>query len=198
MKNFNWQSRIREWSQKRIEALEDYEKEELSSEVIESGYLGYPGATEEQITAAEARLNINLPPSYREFLKASNGLPPTSKGSIRFYAVEEIDWYALNHQDWIDELMEDRQRFEPVTEAEYFVYGHEQCNLTFYPAHLQTVLEISSEDLGFQFLLNPNIIVVDKEWEAWFCSFSTTFGLYRYRSFSEMMDEILNDLELLG
>lgn len=30
MPDFNWENRIREWSYKRIEALEDYKKEELT------------------------------------------------------------------------------------------------------------------------------------------------------------------------
>lgn len=38
MKNFNWENRIQEWSKKRIELLEDCEKEELSSEVLKSGF----------------------------------------------------------------------------------------------------------------------------------------------------------------
>lgn len=45
MFNFNWENRIREWSLKRIEALEDYQKEELPPEVIQSGWFGYPGAS---------------------------------------------------------------------------------------------------------------------------------------------------------
>ena len=36
--------------------------------------LGFAGATEDQIRAAEARLGVSLPPSYLEFLRATNGL----------------------------------------------------------------------------------------------------------------------------
>ena len=96
MKAFDWESRIREWSRQQIEALEKYEQEELSPEVIESGFLGYPGATEEQISAAEARLGVTFPTSYREFIKASNGLYSTSEYGIKFSSIEENQWYILD------------------------------------------------------------------------------------------------------
>jgi hypothetical protein len=197
MKAFNWENRIREWSQKRIEIfLEDHDEEDLSPEVLKSGYLGYPGATEDEIVATKARLNITFPPSYREFLKASNGLRPISEYGLEFCGTENIVWYAPDHQDWVDELIETWNK--PVTDEEYFVYGDEQSNYTLRPEYLQTSLEISSEDMGYIFLLNPQIIVIDNEWEAWYCSFSSSFGIYRYRSFGEMMEEILNDPEFLG
>ena len=48
-------------------------EDEIAPEVIASRWLGYPGATEEQIMNLETRLGRKLPPSYRAFLKASNG-----------------------------------------------------------------------------------------------------------------------------
>ncbi|AFY56779.1 hypothetical protein Riv7116_4354 [Rivularia sp. PCC 7116] len=195
MKNFNWENRIQEWSRQRIELLEDYEKEELPPEVLESGSLGYPGATEEQITATESRLGVNFPSSYREFLKTANGIRPISKYGFEFCGTEDIVWYAPDHQYWVDELIETWN--QPVTDEEYFVYGEEQSDYNFRPEYLQTALEISSEDMGYIFLFNPQITVVDDEWEVWFCSFSTAFGIYRYRSFDEMMQEVLSDPEFL-
>jgi hypothetical protein len=35
--------------------------------------LGFPGATDAQIAATEARLGVSLPSSYSEFLKVTNG-----------------------------------------------------------------------------------------------------------------------------
>ncbi|MDZ8134056.1 MAG: SMI1/KNR4 family protein [Nostoc sp. DedQUE04] len=199
MKKTYWENRIREWSQKRIEIfLEDNYEEDLSPEVRKSGYLGYPGATEEEIVATEARLNVTFPPSYREFLKASNGLRSLSEYGLEFCGTEDIVWYAPDHQDFVDELIETWPE-SPLTDEEYFVYGDEQYDDISRPEYLQTALEISSEDMGVIFLLNPQIVAIDGEWEAWFCSFSTaSFGAQRYRSFGEMMEEILNDPEFLG
>lgn len=195
MNNFCWEKFIKEWSQKRIELLEDYEKEELAPEVLESGNFGYAGATEEEIRATEARLGVNFPLSYREFLKTANGTRPISEYGFEFCGTEDIVWYAPDHQDWVDELMEDWN--EPVTDEEYFVYGEEQYDLNFRPEYLQTALEISNEYMGYIYLLNPQISIIENEWEVWFCSFSSAFGIYRYRSFKEMMEEVLSDPEFL-
>lgn len=60
------------WSRESLQSMR-YEQDKLPPQVIESGWLGYPGATEAQIAQAEARLGMVLPRSYREFLKVTNG-----------------------------------------------------------------------------------------------------------------------------
>ncbi|MFN6536612.1 MAG: SMI1/KNR4 family protein [Nostoc sp. EkiNYC01] len=195
MKTFDWESRIREWSRQRIEALEEYEQEELPPEVIEAGFLGYPGATEEQISATEARLGVTFPPSYREFLKVCNGLHSTSEYGIKFSSVEEIQWYILDRESYIDELIELHQDLKPIPDEEYFIYGDKQSYIRV--EHLQTCLEISTEEYFFIFLLNPKVIRSDGEWEAWY--FDSKYGdAQRYPSFGQMMEEILNDPEFLA
>ncbi|MBX9253148.1 SMI1/KNR4 family protein [Desmonostoc muscorum CCALA 125] len=195
MKTFDWESRIREWSRQQIEALEEYEQEELPPEVIESGTLGYPGATEEQIYAAEARLGVAFPPSYREFIKVCNGLHSTSEYGIKFSSVEEIQWYILDRESYIDELIELHHDLKPIPDEEYFIYGNEQSYSRV--EHLQTCLEISTEEYFLIFLLNPQVITSDGEWEAWY--FDSKYGdATRYPSFGQMMEEILNDPEFLG
>lgn len=73
MTKFDWEILLKEFSQKLVAGLNERRKVEIPSEVIQSGWLGYLGATEKQITQAEARLKTTLPPSYREFLKVTNG-----------------------------------------------------------------------------------------------------------------------------
>ncbi|MEH2197501.1 SMI1/KNR4 family protein [Nostoc sp.] len=195
MKTFDWESRIREWSRQRIEALEEYEQEELAPEVIESGYLGYSGANEEEISSIEAILGVTFPPSYREFLKVSNGLHSTSEYGINFSSVQEIQWYILDRESYIDELIELHQDLKPIPDEEYFIYGNEQSYIRV--EHLQTCLEISTEEHYMIFLLNPQVITSDGEWEVWF--FDSKYGdATRYPSFGQMMEEILNDPEFLG
>jgi len=69
--SFDWQRFLMDWS--RILLQDDNVTKYLSPEVIASGWLGYPGATEGQIAQAEGRLGAILPPSYRAFLKVTNG-----------------------------------------------------------------------------------------------------------------------------
>jgi hypothetical protein len=74
----------------------------LSDEVIASGWLGYPGASEEQITSAEQRLGMSLPPSYREFLRLTNGWRRTTSFIGQMWSAEQIKSLSVEHQEWTD------------------------------------------------------------------------------------------------
>jgi len=47
--------------------------EEVPEDVLKRGWLGEPPASEEDIAGAELRLGLDLPPSYKAFLRAANG-----------------------------------------------------------------------------------------------------------------------------
>jgi hypothetical protein len=69
---------------------------------VASGWLGCPPASEEQIRAAEARIGTQLPPSYRSFLQASNGWQHLDYFHWHLWSADEIDWFRVRNQDWID------------------------------------------------------------------------------------------------
>ncbi len=211
MSTFNWESFLRQWSHELIESLQE-ERYRLPQEVIESNWLGYPGATEEQINCAESRLKVKLPPSYREFLKVSNGWRQTTPFIERLWSTEELEWFPLRHQAWIDNFIsgylttnyrnitangsEDRRIIPFVSDAEYFTYGETQDCSKLRLEYLQTVLEISQEGDSAIYLLNPQVINTEGEWEAWFFA-NWLPGADRYPSFYEMMQaEYINFLEL--
>src|SRR5947209_5619388 len=68
--------------------------------------LGVLGASDDQLVAAEARLGVKLPPSYSEFLKATNGLrQPFSYVAAcggDFWPAADLDWFATRNAEWID------------------------------------------------------------------------------------------------
>jgi SMI1 / KNR4 family (SUKH-1) len=189
METFDWKSCIRQWSRKQIELLTEREKAQLPLDILESYYLGCPGATEEQIYSAEERLDVTFPPSYRKFLKTSNGLRSTSGYDFLFYSTEEIDWYVLDNKEIIDNWSETWKEKKPVADEEYLIYGDEQSPYSFRLEYLQNALEISSEDLCGIYLLNPQIITSNGEWEAWYLTYMP-LEVYRYRSFWEMMETL--------
>ncbi len=206
MSTFNWESFLRQWSRDFLESA-GQAQEALPPDVVASGWLGYPGATEEQIARAEARLGITLPTSYREFLKVSNGWRQTTPFIYRLWSTEEIEWFSVRHQAWIDDFVERfmdihlassdyRSGIEPISDEEYLVYGEQQDCGKLRPEYLQTALEISDAGDAAIYLLNPQVVAEDGEWEAWF--FGTWLpGADRYRSFHEMMQvEYANFLEL--
>jgi hypothetical protein len=217
MQAFDWERFLRQWSQAIIETMDGEEKQLLSPEVLASGWLGYPGATEAEIARAEARLKVKLPPSYRAFLKVSNGWRQTANKTDnfnhRFWSTEDIEQFSVRHLQWIkafterngttdivfeEEFQELDDRWEPVgvADTDYFVYGDEQDPSSIRPEYLRTAIEIS--DVGFDsiYLLNPQVVTPDGEWEAWFFA-DYLPGADRYRSFQAMMEaEYLNFLEL--
>jgi hypothetical protein len=149
--------------------------------------LGFPGAVEADLLAAEARLGCRLPPSYREFLKCTNGLRqpfefvPARGGD--FWSAEEIDWFRVRNQEWIDAWTSDTF---VIPDDLYFVYGAAQDPINLRREYLEHTLEISTRGDSSVYLLNPKVVGTDSEWEAWFFA-NWSPGAYRYRSFAEMM-----------
>jgi hypothetical protein len=174
--SFGWMDDFGIWHSKPLEK---------PAELMASGWLGYPGASEEQIQQLENRLGLPLPPSYREFLKLSNGWRRLNEEIYKLWSTKEVDWFAANYQGFIDGWMSSNC---PISDEEYFVYGDEQRPTSFRAEYLQAALQISKEGNGVSFyLLNPKVITKEGEWEAWF--FSTRLaGVSRYRSFWDLMN----------
>ena len=196
MTTFDWRNAIREWSLLRLEMVEDEEKAANTSEVIESEWLGYPGATEAQIKTVESRLGTTLPPSYREFLKVTNGIRSLEEYGIRFYSTEEIDWFCVKNQDWIELWTQGIEETPSVPDEIYFSYGEEQDCVDLRNEYMQTALEISSDYDGYIYLLNPRIITEDGEWEAWDFG-NKLVGAHRYRSFRDMMEFLFDNPDMI-
>lgn len=209
MNSFNWENFLRQWSRELLESITD-NPEKLPSEVIESKWLGYPGATEKQIARAESRLGMALPPSYREFLKVTNGWRQTTPFIYRLWSTEDIEWFSVRHQDWINSFVErygnsslnldlsgnGRLVTPSIPDADYLIYGDEQDCSKLRVEYLHKVLEISDIGESTVYLLNPQVMTDDGEWEAWFFG-DWLPGADRYRSFQEMMlAEYENFLEL--
>lgn len=193
MSVFNWREFLTNWTKQLLE-FDANLASEYPTEARETGWLGYSGATEEQIQAAEKRLNVKLPNSYREFLKATNGWQEAGLFIHKLWSVEEIEWYASRHQDLIDAWIAGRSSgfglaaLEEVPDREYFVYGSEQNPYVLRDEYLQTALEIADDDYSGDgvCLLNPKVVFNDGEWEAWFFA-AWIPGARRYKSFKEML-----------
>ncbi len=72
---------------------------ELTEDMISNQWLGYPGASESEITQAESRLGVKLPPSYRQFLGVSNGWCNSDWTDLELYGTEQIEWLKLRNPD---------------------------------------------------------------------------------------------------
>jgi hypothetical protein len=187
---FNWQAFLAQWSR---DLLQDPSiVAQLPDDVVASAWLGYPGATEEQIAALEAHLGTRLPPSYRAFLAVSNGWRMTTSFIYRLWSTDEVEWFAVRNQDWIDAYVDASDDLPPVTDEEYFVYDEAQAGGAFRVEYLQSALEISGTGDSAMYLLNPEIVTPEGEWEAWF--FATwSPGASRYPSFHALMQAEYQD-----
>jgi len=178
----DWWSFLSQWSRDLL-ASEDA-AELFSPEVIESGWVGCPPASGEQIEAAEWRLAVYLPPTYREFLKVSNGWPMVGNpfsGGLR--PVEEIERFSIRNPEWIEAIK--LLPLNPDVEVVYPV-GNDA---------FEAAIEIS-ETLEGSLLLNPLVVDADGEMEAWL--FEPEIGVKRYQSFWALMQaeyELFRHLE---
>src|SRR5207247_2567369 len=140
-------------------------------------WLGYPGATMTEIAQAETRLGMTLPPSHREFLMVTNGWRRTTPYIDKLWSTEEIDWFRVRNQDWIDAFTEG-----------FLVYGDRHSGSGSEIKYLQMTLEISDVGDSAIYLLNPQVVTPEGEWEAWFFA-NWSAGATRYSSFVDMMRE---------
>jgi hypothetical protein len=171
-------------------------REDLPEDVVASAWLGYDGASEDEITALEQRLGKRLPPSYRTFLAETNGWREWGSFIYRLWPCSEVRWFRERNQDWIDAYMypeyepsypegQTPPEPQPLTDEEYLVYGAEQDPCRFRTEYLQSALEISDTGDSAILLLNPEVVNSDGEWEAWLLA--NWLGAARYRSFRELM-----------
>lgn len=155
-----------------------------------AGWLGEPGATEAEITAAERRLGIRLPPSYRAFLKETNGFDHIGHFIYRLYSTAEIDWFRVRNQDWIEAY----QIGDDISPEEHL--ANPEDSVRFRAAYLSSCLQISEEGDSAVVLLNPEVVNGEGEWEAWFFA-NWRPGATRYPSFRAYVESELKTIKYL-
>lgn len=179
-----WKAFLTEYNRE----LLSYEQvvEHLPRELIKAGQLGYPGASEAEVVKLEKRLATHLPPSYRAFLKASNGWRFPSISIFDLLPAAKVAWFREQNQDWIDAYVGPSAELPPISDKEYFVYGAKQDCGKFRTEYLQTALQVSDVGDGAVVLLNPMVVTPEGEWETWFFA-NWLPGAFRYRSFAEWL-----------
>src|SRR4051812_12614025 len=152
MPTYDWQNWLTRWNRVLLEHLEPEEAtqfpyEDMTPEIVESGWLGYPHAAEDEIAQLEARLGVSLPPSYRQFLQLANGFRQPGNLVPRLFRCEEVEWYRVRNQDTIDTW------FDPL----YF--NSKTAPPDAFERFLPYALEISAREISGSaiYLLNPRV-----------------------------------------
>ncbi|MGW3346607.1 SMI1/KNR4 family protein [Nonomuraea rubra] len=148
----------------------------------------YPPATEAEVRELEERLDVELPPSYRQFLLVANGWGNADDCCL--LRVKEVGW--LRDVDpsiaecWSEPKPENSWS---VPDELYFVYGLEQDSIRYRGEYVPDTLLIGYWADGVA-LLNPCVRTAEGEWEAWYLA-PWLPGAHRYRSFWDLaMDEL--------
>jgi hypothetical protein len=120
-------------------------------------------------------------------LSVTNGWRMDGAFIPRLLPCAEVDLYVANHRDAVEIWM---QYARDVPDEEYFDNGDEDTGVEmsmrveYLPATLQ-VSDIEVAGTGV-YLLNPEVISADGEWEAWFFAHWIP-GAVRHRSFWNLM-----------
>jgi len=136
---------------------------DLPESALQTGWLGAAGATDDEIAALESRLGLALPPSYRSFLKTSNGWGPTSFAVDRLLAAHEVRRFPESEPEWV-EIWADNEEG---------------------PA-LKTAIQVSTVADGVCLLIPSEKV----EWETWFFA-NWIPGAHRYETFRAFMENEL-------
>lgn len=95
----DWKPWLTRWS---AEWISTAEPGTLDSAVLRERWLGFAPATEDEVAAAEARLGVRLPPSYREFLLTTNGWRDAGCFVFRMRDTSTLGWLRDHEAYWAD------------------------------------------------------------------------------------------------
>jgi hypothetical protein len=184
MSQYAWKPFLKRWSS---ELLEDEEfRAEIPPEVTETGWLGSAPATDEQIAEVEARLGKPLPPSYREFLKVTNGGFAEQYFLDHLLSAENIEWLATSDPYWIADARKLEDRVKRTTQEIGIVPRYVANYVP--PKELEAMLQIGVDVTGERYFLNPTMIDEDGEWQA--IEYSRTMTSANRSPLAEFFDEV--------
>ncbi|MFF5206523.1 SMI1/KNR4 family protein [Streptosporangium sp. NPDC000396] len=157
------------------------------------GWLGFPPASAEQVEAAEARLGCALPPSFREFLLATDGWRWAGKFVDQLRGTGDIGWMRDVDPMWIEiyeEINEDADEDADEEDEEEDEEDTDEEDEEDEVAVLRRALLISLEaDAGVLFL-DPGDVDENGEWAAYELFSWRGAGPERHGSFYELMYDL--------
>ncbi|KJE22407.1 hypothetical protein FF36_03279 [Frankia torreyi] len=162
-----WRDYLREYSETYLRTADP---DELSDEQIQHRWVGHEPAAEQTVAAAEQRLAVRFPPTFRSFLATSDGWPNLAGWIDELHASTDVDWF----RDTVDGAGFINLYGEPHND------GQDLDDLL--SVFRRSLVIASGEDF---WLLDPADPGPDGEWVAW--EFTPKYGsLERFASFAEI------------
>jgi hypothetical protein len=175
-----WRSYLAEYSADLLRVSDPDDLPDVGDDQRAAGWLGYPGATEEQLAALERRLGACLPPSYRAFLATSNGWLHLSEFMWTMRNTESVGWFRDA----------DVEAWEVIRGGGDYEWDETEL--------MDRVLLVSGDGDAQYWLLDPGDVGPDGEWAAYiWASWYPGLG-DRCPSFAALVDDERESFEHLS
>ena len=171
--------------------LTEFDKKFLEAEIILNNFfyttqrpltLIISPSSDVEISELEKRICFELPPSYKQFLKVTNGFKVVNQFFGNLFQVNLVQPLIKFDPDFVD--IWTRNDFE-VSDETYFNYDETQRTEWIRSNYSKDCIAISDWFDGGIILLNPNI-KFSEEFEAW--AFANWYpGAVRYKSFWDLI-----------
>ena len=168
----------------------------LPPEIVEAAYLGRPGASDAEINEAERRLGATIPPSYKQFLRLTNGWFLAGAFVGWLLPVQQIDRLRPKHEEvvapWTNQFgpggRADSDHASPL-EPEDRSRSEDGAVIA---RALVSAVQISEVFDASVCLLNPEVETQPGEWEALFFA-PWVPGADRFQDFGELLRYLVAD-----
>lgn len=175
----NWTGFLRRWSEEWADAQAYDGVRYLGADgltALRQRWLGFPGADEERLAAAEARIGHRLPPSLRSFLKVTDGWLNAGNFVMRLAGTAELapldEVEAERYTGFDDWMLEGGEPSEEV------LHRHGMWHRA-----VRLGLEVDAGIL----VLDPGGVGPDGEWAVYICHSWSGVGAERFASFRAFM-----------
>ncbi|MFC0598843.1 SMI1/KNR4 family protein [Streptomyces palmae] len=172
---FDWRPFLLRWSEEWADSLSDGSTRGEDDEAArQARWLGFPAASEERIAAMEQRLGLRMPPSYREFLKVSDGWRHAGGFVRRLAGAEEVSWH--------DDRSELAAVFERFLKEDAGPRERREAGLW------RRGLQLDAESQATHVLMDPEDVDEDGEWAVYTWTSWRTTPFERHANFTAFME----------
>ncbi|MFF0737896.1 SMI1/KNR4 family protein [Streptomyces chartreusis] len=181
---FDWRSFLLRWSGEWADSLPDDETRSEDDEAAwQARWLGFPPASEERIAAMEERLGRRMPPSYREFLKVSDGWRHAGGFVWLLAGIEGARWHDNESglADLFEEYLDEDAGPEERREADLWRRG----------------LQLDVESDITHVLMDPEDVDEDGEWAVYTWASWRASPPERHENFLEFMQDVYREFHSL-
>ncbi|MEU1031661.1 SMI1/KNR4 family protein [Streptomyces mirabilis] len=181
---FDWRSFLLKWSGEWADSLPDGETRGEDDETArQARWLGFPPASTERIAAMEERLGRRMPPSYREFLKVSDGWRHAGGFVWLLAGTEDAHWHNNESglADMFEEYLDEDAGPEERREADIWRRG----------------LQLDVESDITHVLMDPEDADEDGEWAVYTWASWRAAPPDRHTNFLEFMLDMYRELHSL-